>query len=99
MYEYTSGATHEQNRHDRDLFVKINHENILEKDKDNFEKKTEGFNARGTPYDYQSIMHYTVCADIGKPPMIIWNMHLGPHTHPDYSHNLFSFLDSEKSRE
>ena len=56
----SSGATHEQNREDRDLFVKIHHENIAETARANFEKKMEGFNARGTPYDYASIMHYRV---------------------------------------
>ena len=54
------GATHEQNREDRDLFVKINFENIRDGAMANFDRKTTKFNARGTPYDYESVMHYKV---------------------------------------
>ena len=55
-----SGATHEQNRQDRDLFVTVHYDNILETSRVNFEKKTQSFDSRGTPYDYMSIMHYKV---------------------------------------
>jgi len=53
------GATHEQNRKDRDRYVKIVEENIRDGEHRNFRKEESNFNARGTPYDYQSIMHYT----------------------------------------
>ena len=56
----TSGAAHEQNRQDRDLYLTVNFDNILEAAKVNFEKKTKYFDSRGTPYDYMSIMHYQV---------------------------------------
>jgi hypothetical protein len=55
-----AGATHEQNREDRDLYVKIHDENIEETARANFDKKTTTFSSRGTPYDYDSIMHYKV---------------------------------------
>ena len=56
----SSGATHEQNRQDRDLYLTVHFDNILEAARVNFEKKTEYFDYRGTPYDYMSIMHYKV---------------------------------------
>lgn len=55
-----TGATHEQNREDRDLYVRIHTENIEETARANFDKKTSRFSSRGTPYDYESIMHYKV---------------------------------------
>ena len=56
----SSGATHEQNRQDRDLYLTVHFDNILEAARVNFEKKTDNFDSRGTPYDYMSIMHYQV---------------------------------------
>ncbi|XP_047145992.1 protein SpAN isoform X1 [Hydra vulgaris] len=53
------GFYHEQSRLDRDDYVKINFENVIEKMADNFKKyevgtaDTQGFN-----YDLASIMHY-----------------------------------------
>ena len=55
---FQTGATHEQNREDRNTFVKIVEEEILEVEKKNFERKESLFSSYGTPYDYGSIMHY-----------------------------------------
>ena len=53
------GATHEQNREDRDKFVRIVEDDISElSQQKNFEKKSSLFSSYGTPYDYNSIMHY-----------------------------------------
>ena len=52
------GATHEQNRSDRDSHVKINFNNIKEGKADNFQKKSSGFSSRGTPYDYARYNQY-----------------------------------------
>ena len=53
-----SGATHEQNREDRDEYVRIVEDQIIEESKKNFEKKDALFSSYGTPYDYDSVMHY-----------------------------------------
>eukprot|EP00092_Neocalanus_flemingeri_P041465 GFUD01045151.1.p1 GENE.GFUD01045151.1~~GFUD01045151.1.p1 ORF type:complete len:237 (-),score=62.52 GFUD01045151.1:186-860(-) len=55
---HSLGATHEQNREDRDKFVRIVEDDILEDSKKNFKKKDDLFSSYGTPYDYESIMHY-----------------------------------------
>ncbi|XP_077585760.1 high choriolytic enzyme 1-like [Stigmatopora nigra] len=50
------GFHHEQNRSDRDKYIRINWENIDPNLGHNFRKKdTDNLN---TPYDYSSIMHY-----------------------------------------
>jgi len=53
---HTLGFWHEQNRPDRDSFVRIAFENLIERYADMFEK----YNGKtfSTPYDYNSIMHY-----------------------------------------
>uniref|UniRef100_A0A182MN16 Metalloendopeptidase n=1 Tax=Anopheles culicifacies TaxID=139723 RepID=A0A182MN16_9DIPT len=54
------GFLHEQNREDRDDWVKILYENIKSGTKNNFEKATKGStNNFGVSYDYGSIMHYS----------------------------------------
>jgi len=55
------GFMHEQNRPDRDDFVDIKFENILEGRERNFKKYTDTYITYG-PYDYYSIMHYTKTA-------------------------------------
>jgi hypothetical protein len=53
------GYIHMHNRPDRDKHVKILWNNIDQRFFSEFQKVDEGtFNYYGTPYDYQSIMHY-----------------------------------------
>jgi len=53
------GFWHEQNRHDRDLFVNVIKENIIPDKASNFEKNTEQeATTFGEEYDYLSVMHY-----------------------------------------
>ncbi|WP_158999468.1 M12 family metallopeptidase [Pigmentibacter ruber] len=54
---HSIGFYHEQSRFDRDQYIIINWDNILDKRKYNFEKKGE-FTTRFGKYDYDSIMHY-----------------------------------------
>ncbi|XP_054483183.1 zinc metalloproteinase nas-33-like [Anoplopoma fimbria] len=50
------GFWHEQSRSDRDAFVRINYENVLEGQESNFRQlETNNLNV---PYDYTSVMHY-----------------------------------------
>ncbi|XP_050072039.1 zinc metalloproteinase nas-4 [Anopheles maculipalpis] len=57
------GFLHEQNREDRDSWVKINYQNIKPGTNNNFEKaKTGSTNSFGVAYDYGSIMHYSANA-------------------------------------
>ncbi|KAG7242741.1 hypothetical protein INR49_020116 [Caranx melampygus] len=51
------GFHHEQVRSDRDQHVNILFENILEGTESNFQKVNT--NNLGTPYDFQSVMHYS----------------------------------------
>ena len=51
------GFFHEQNRADRDEFVKINMHNIQCDKRGNFHRKRNS-DAFDVPYDYKSIMHY-----------------------------------------
>uniref|UniRef100_A0A3P9LLY4 Metalloendopeptidase n=1 Tax=Oryzias latipes TaxID=8090 RepID=A0A3P9LLY4_ORYLA len=54
------GFYHEQSRYDRDDYVTIVRDNILQGKEHNFKKV--GNNVRtthGTPYDYRSVMHYS----------------------------------------
>jgi hypothetical protein len=55
------GFFHEQARPDRDEHVTIHWDNIDPEKYINFNKATE-INSRGSPYDYESIMHYTSTA-------------------------------------
>lgn len=52
------GLHHEISRTDRDGFVQIFPDNILEDKEDNFEKYTELTGLDYGPYDFRSIMHY-----------------------------------------
>lgn len=54
---HAAGFWHEQSRHDRDDFIKINWENISEEEKHNFNQELSNGIDVGE-YDYQSIMHY-----------------------------------------
>ncbi|KAM9797844.1 uncharacterized protein ACB057_008878 [Neosynchiropus ocellatus] len=51
------GFYHEQSRPDRDDFVTIVFDNILEGRSHNFDI-ADGSSAQGVPYDYMSVMHY-----------------------------------------
>lgn len=54
------GFLHEQNREDRDDWVRIRYENIKAGTSNNFEKAKKGTtNSFGVAYDYASIMHYS----------------------------------------
>jgi len=56
---HSIGLFHEQSRPDRDNYVRILWENIIERNKFNFNKLTTSrIDSRGTPYDYDSMMHY-----------------------------------------
>ncbi|XP_071351126.1 astacin-like metalloendopeptidase [Trachinotus anak] len=50
------GFWHEQSRTDRDIYVKVNHENILDGRESNFLRLET--NNLYVPYDYSSVMHY-----------------------------------------
>ncbi|XP_027133003.1 meprin A subunit beta, partial [Larimichthys crocea] len=53
------GFYHEQSRYDRDNFVTIVFENIIEGYENNFQKvSNESSTTNGVPYDYWSVMHY-----------------------------------------
>ena len=56
------GATHEHMRWDRDGFVRILDQNMLQgAKKKNFETmSTDAYSTFGTPFDYQSVMHHVV---------------------------------------
>ncbi|XP_028253705.1 low choriolytic enzyme-like [Parambassis ranga] len=64
------GFYHEHTRSDRDNYVKINLENIVDGMQYNFDKKDT--NNLNTPYDYSSIMHYgrTAFAKSGSETII-----------------------------
>uniref|UniRef100_A0A4W5M9I1 Metalloendopeptidase n=1 Tax=Hucho hucho TaxID=62062 RepID=A0A4W5M9I1_9TELE len=54
------GFWHEQSRYDRDEYVTIVYENILEGYQNNFNKYSENDTTTlGTPYDCYSVMHYS----------------------------------------
>lgn len=52
------GLYHEQQREDRDRFVKTYWDNIIERNRHNFRMKSKHGDPSG-PYDYRSIMHYS----------------------------------------
>jgi hypothetical protein len=68
------GFFHEQNRPDRDNYVKINLENVESNNVYNFDKYTwsSGTLNQNTFYDYSSIMHYktTAFSMNGQPTMV-----------------------------
>merc|ERR1712137_936339 len=56
---HSIGLFHEQSRPDRDRYVTILYQNIVERAKFNFNKlSTSRIDSRGSPYDYDSMMHY-----------------------------------------
>ena len=53
------GLWHEQSRPDRDSYVTIHKENVIEEECSNFmKKKDKEVDYQGTEYDYGSVMHY-----------------------------------------
>ncbi|CAG9807549.1 unnamed protein product [Chironomus riparius] len=57
---HSVGLYHEQNRIDRDDFVDIKTDNILNSKLVNFQKTAENvYNTNGVGYDYGSVMHYS----------------------------------------
>ncbi len=52
------GIFHEQSRADRDAFVRVHWDNIIEGLENNFEKQSLINTTYGFEYDYDSIMHY-----------------------------------------
>jgi len=54
---HSIGLYHEQSRTDRDSYITINWNNIQSRAKFNF-NKASGTSSHGTPYDYDSMMHY-----------------------------------------
>ncbi|XP_057300873.1 zinc metalloproteinase nas-6-like [Hydractinia symbiolongicarpus] len=56
---HSLGFHHEQSRPDRDKYVKILMENVLDYAKDNFNKYgNDRIDSLGSPYDFSSVMHY-----------------------------------------
>ncbi|XP_033726869.1 zinc metalloproteinase nas-15-like [Pecten maximus] len=54
------GLFHEQSRPDRDGFVDIQIQNIIPRNRGNFNRFSNSIiNSRGIPYDFTSIMHYS----------------------------------------
>ena len=54
------GFWHEQSRPDRDDYVDVLYENIINGAGFNFQKQqVDAINSLGVPYDYRSIMHYS----------------------------------------
>lgn len=67
---HAMGFWHEQTRPDRDSYIRIVEENIMEGFEDQFVKYNRNkVDSLGVPYDYQSIMHYSdkVMAPAGHP--------------------------------
>lgn len=61
----SSGAAHEHMRWDREVHVKILEQNMLQGAKKNFavtstRSVADPYSTFGTPFDYQSVMHYVV---------------------------------------
>merc|ERR1711931_184365 len=69
-FMHALGFWHEQSRDDRDSYVTINWNNIVEKNKHNF-RSYRTLN-QGFPYDYGSVMHYGPYAfsKNGKPTIL-----------------------------
>jgi Astacin (Peptidase family M12A) len=67
------GFLHEQNRFERDSFVRIAFQNIKSGVESNFDKASEkSTNAFGVGYDYGSIMHYSANAfSVNGQPTIV----------------------------
>ncbi|XP_069107009.1 zinc metalloproteinase nas-6-like [Argopecten irradians] len=57
---HSLGLFHEQSRPDRDAYVDIKIENIIPRNRGNFNRFGRSIiNSRGVPYDFTSIMHYS----------------------------------------
>ena len=64
------GLWHEQSRPDRDSYVTIHWQNIIESKRHNFNKRNEkNIDFQGSEYDYRSIMHYRTTVFV-KPDCI-----------------------------
>merc|ERR1711915_1100092 len=62
-FMHALGFWHEQSRYDRDDYVTIVWENILDKKEHNFDKHSRYWTTLlGQPYDYGSVMHYPAYA-------------------------------------
>ncbi|XP_071959068.1 uncharacterized protein [Antedon mediterranea] len=60
---HSLGFRHEHSRPDRDGYVNIYWENVVNSQRSNFHKySADAVNLVGTPYDYSSIMHYPLHA-------------------------------------
>ncbi|CAB1334022.1 unnamed protein product [Coregonus sp. 'balchen'] len=85
------GFYHEQSRYDRDEYVTIVYENILEGTQENFKNYSENeITTLGTPYDYTSLMHYGK-DDFGKVPGLITIITKQPEFQDEYC----SFSDKD----
>ncbi len=78
------GFWHEQNRPDRDSYIKISFENIVEGMAGNFDVY-KGGQYFTTPYDYESIMHYASYAFSKNTQPTITPLKPGVHLVPSYS--------------
>ncbi|XP_033726937.1 blastula protease 10-like isoform X2 [Pecten maximus] len=66
------GFFHEQSRYDRDKYVEVRWENIVDgKDRDFIAESRNILNTLGAPYDYGSVMHYgaTTFSKNGNPTL------------------------------
>lgn len=73
-FMHVAGFFHEQNREDRDLYVRVLWDNIAEVNKVQFKKIPNQFlDVVGRPFDFNSIMlynSYTFSDDTSKPSMV-----------------------------
>lgn len=54
------GLWHEQQRFDRDNYVRIESDNVYPRNLINFQKRSRNFmNTYDLPYDFNSVMHYS----------------------------------------
>ena len=53
-----TGASHEHNRSDRDLYVIINMDNVIPNKTKNFQMQSANYSYHNTPFDTASIMMY-----------------------------------------
>ncbi|XP_042884351.1 protein SpAN-like [Penaeus japonicus] len=55
---HAMGFFHEQSRPDRDSYVQVNEDNVVDGKQSQFEKQTTSIDTYSVPYDYTSVMHY-----------------------------------------